>query len=210
MTWFGTSAQQEGAVEPRRETPALGGKAEADLRFIRDAMERAGSFTAVSGRGGQAMGLLGLAGAAVASTTSGPGPWLTTWLVTAVVAFVVGVVALQRKARAAGMSLVAGAGWRFALAFGPPLAAGAVLTWVFARGDMVGSLPGVWLLLYGTAVATGGLFSLPVIRGLGLGLMALGVAALTSPPSWGDLWMATGFGGLQIVFGEIIARRYGG
>jgi hypothetical protein len=34
--------------------------------------------------------------------------------------------------------------------------------------------------------------------------------ALFSPASWGNFFLAAGFGGLQIVFGIIIARRYGG
>jgi hypothetical protein len=27
---------------------------------------------------------------------------------------------------------------------------------------------------------------------------------------WADLWLGAGFGGLQIVFGVIIARKHGG
>jgi hypothetical protein len=27
---------------------------------------------------------------------------------------------------------------------------------------------------------------------------------------WSDLWLGAGFGGLHILFGAIIARRYGG
>jgi len=45
---------------------------------------------------------------------------------------------------------------------------------------------------------------------MGACLMACGAAALFAPASWGDAFMALGFGGLQIVFGIIIARRYGG
>jgi hypothetical protein len=40
--------------------------------------------------------------------------------------------------------------------------------------------------------------------------MALGAAALASPAAWGHFYLAAGFGVLQIGFGIVIARRYGG
>jgi hypothetical protein len=39
--------------------------------------------------------------------------------------------------------------------------------------------------------------------------MVLGAAALAWP-AWGNWFMAAGFGAMQIVFGVIVARRYGG
>jgi hypothetical protein len=40
--------------------------------------------------------------------------------------------------------------------------------------------------------------------------MILGAFALLLLPDAGDLLMASGFGGLHLVFGAIIARRHGG
>ena len=71
-------------------------------------------------------------------------------------------------------------------------------------------MPGVWLLLYGTAIVTGGAFSVRAVPIMGLCLMALGAAALFAPANWGNLFMAAGFGLVQIAFGFWIALRYGG
>lgn len=45
---------------------------------------------------------------------------------------------------------------------------------------------------------------------MGAGFMALGALAFVAPAAWGDWFMAAGFGGLQIGFGLVIARRHGG
>ena len=182
-----------------------------NLRFIREAMSRAGAFTAVPGRGGIAMGVT----ATVAALVSGPPDrsprWLAVWLVEAVVAMTIALVAIARKAKRSGTPLSRTApAQRFALAFVPPIAAGVVLTAVFATTDLVVRLPGCWLLLYGTGVATGGAFSVRVVPVMGLCFMALGVAAFAAPAAYGHWLMAAGFGGLHIVFGWIIARNYGG
>lgn len=195
------------------DSPALPGledRAQEHLRFIRSAMERAGSFTAVPGWGGVIMGVTALAAAWVASRTASPGAWLSTWLVESVAAFLIGCLAIRVKAARSGTPLFDGSARRFAMTLAPPIAAGAIVTVALARSGAMGVLPGLWLLLYGAAVVTGGATSVRVVPLLGVSLMALGAAALAAPPAWGNAFLAAGFGGLQIGFGLYIARRHGG
>jgi hypothetical protein len=87
---------------------------------------------------------------------------------------------------------------------------GAVLTLVLFRLGVPGVLPGVWLLLYGTGVLSGGAASVRVVPAMGALFMLAGAVALFLPATSGDLLLAAGFGGLHIVFGTIIAVKYGG
>jgi hypothetical protein len=181
-----------------------------DLSFIRRTMERATAFTAVPGWGGVAMGATALVAALLASRSATPNEWLVPWLVASVVALLIGGWAMAIKARRAGTTVFSYSGRQFVLSFLPPLVVGALLTAALARVDLHQALPGTWLLLYGTGIVTGGAFSVRAVPIMGICFMLLGVAALFGPPAWGNVLMAAGFGGLHLVFGLLIARRYGG
>jgi hypothetical protein len=189
---------------------SFGQHAEESLEFIRRTMERSSTFTAVPGLGGAGMGVIGLAAAVVAANQSSSERWLVVWLLAAVVSLGIGVTSLWRKAARLGLPLAGPVGRRFALSLGAPLVAGAALTWgVWMRGDWA-LMPAVWLLLYGTGALAGGAVSVAAVRLLGVAFMALGVAALVTPPAWGNVWLGVGFGGLHLVCGLHIAKRHGG
>lgn len=194
-------------AEPSLELHA---RAMDNLRYIRETMERAGSFTAVSGWGQVVIGVAGFLAAWLASQQQSRGMWLATWTAAAVVAAAVGVLTTAMKARQARMPLLSGPGRKFTLSLAPPLLAGAVLTVVLFQAGLTQALPGMWLLLYGVGIVTGGAFSVPAVPVMGLCFMGVGALALFAPAGWGDLAMAAGFGGLHVIFGVLIARRYGG
>ena len=99
---------------------------------------------------------------------------------------------------------------RFLFSLTPPLVAAVVLTVVLQQMGASEAIPGTWLLLYGAGVVTGGTFSVRPVPVMGLSFMVLGVVAFVAPVAWSNALLAAGFGGLHIVFGSIIARRYGG
>jgi len=198
---------------PSGETPppaALHARAMDDLRYIRATMEGAASFTSLSGWGGAIIGLTAFPAAYLAARAATPKLWMRVWLAEAVVGVLIGVGMTARKARRGGQPLFAGPGRKFALTFATPLAAGAILTIPLYYGGIYQPLPGMWLLLYGTAFATAGAFSVSAVPVMGLSFMVVGAAALAAPPGWGNALMAAGFGGLHVVFGALIARKHGG
>jgi hypothetical protein len=198
-------------VTPQQEEPpALHTRAMDNLQYIRETMERATAFTAISGWGLVAIGLTALAAGLVAGQQKSFRNWLTIWCAEAVVALLIAGWSMDRKARATKTPLLSGPGRKVAFSLSPPLLAGAILSFVLYRSGSTNAIPGLWLLLYGTGVITGGMFSVSVVPMMGLGFMALGAATLFAPAAFANSFMTAGFGGLHIIFGVIIARRYGG
>lgn len=188
----------------------IGDRAFDNLRFIRETMERSAHFTAIPGYGGALMGATAIGAAIIANNQPTIRDWLITWLVEAFLAFGIGMFAMWQKAKNAGDSLVSAPARKFALAFAPPLAAAVILTALFYFKSLFAYLPTVWLTLYGTAVVTGGAYSVRIVPIVGWIFIALGLISVFAPADYGNLLMALGFGVLQIVFGLIVARRHGG
>jgi len=181
------------------------------IRFIRQTMESAGSFTAVPGFGQIAVGVTALAAAFYAAKQEVIAErWMAIWLAESVLALAIAAFAVVRKARRANQSLLSGPARKFGLSFVPPIGVGALLTFLMYRAGMVAALPAMWLLLYGTAVVTGGAFSVGIVPVMGMCFLGLGTMAVFTPSSWANAYMALGFGGLHLVFGGIIARKHGG
>jgi len=189
---------------------SIGERAFDNLRFIRETMERSTHFTAVPGYGGILMGATAIGAAFVANQQIYLRNWLIVWVAEAVLAFAIGLLAMWQKSKIANVSLASAPARKFAMSFLPPLVCGIVITlglWRFEHYEVM--IP-IWILLYGAAVVCGGAFSVKAVPIMGWCFITLGAIAFFIPAGFGNSLMAFSFGILHIVFGVIIARKYGG
>jgi hypothetical protein len=196
--------------ESQPEPPALHDRAMDNLRYIRETMEMATAFTGISGWGEIAIGVTALIASAIAALQTTFNAWLAVWIAEGLISLLIAGWSMDRKTRAIATPLGSGPGRKAVFSLTPPMIAGGLLTIVLVQAGLTNAIPGVWLLLYGTGVITGGMYSVRVVPIMGICLMALGALALFSPPAFGNWFMAVGFGGLHVVFGAIIVRKYGG
>jgi hypothetical protein len=193
----------------RNSSPEIHERAMDNLRFIRETMEAAGTFTAVSGWGQVVIGFTAIAAALVADRMQSAENWVLVWAAEAVIAGLIAVWFMWHKAKSASLPLLTGSARKLLFSFSPVFVVGMVVTVAFLQQGMVTLLPGVWMLLYGTGVVAAGAFSVRIVPVMGGAFIAAGALALFTP-AWNTALMIAGFGALHIVFGVFIARRHGG
>ena len=150
-------------------------------------MERAGSFTAVPGRGHdrdrrsqRSSPRRSPPGRRRAADGSGFGS-SRAWSRRSIAG-----MTIRLKARRLALPLASGPARKFALAFLPPSSRARRLTVVLVAHGAGSLLPGTWLLLYGTAVTAAGALSVRIVPLMGAVFMALGVCALAVAPAAGN------------------------
>jgi len=188
---------------------ALHEKAEDNLRYIRETMERATSFTGVSGKGLLIAGTTSMLAAWFAAQQTSDLAWLSVWMAELGVAAIATFGLTAIKARAQGGSLWSSNGKKLLFAFFPAMTAGGLLTLASVLQGNFSWLPGIWLSIYGAAVMTGGAHSVGALPMMGALFMLLGALVLLAGFP-GDLMLGLGMGGLHIVFGSIVWRYHGG
>lgn len=203
------------AIKDEEESTAdrpinLSDRAMDNLAFIRETMERSTHFTAVPGYGGILMGVTAIAAAYIASGQIYLRDWLIVWLAEAFLAASIGLLAMWQKSRLDSSSLLSVPAKKFVIGFLPPMLCGIAITLGLWRNDHYSVMPAVWMLLYGASVVNGGAFSVRPVPIMGWFFMAFGAAAFLVPTAYRDILMAASFGGLHLIFGAVIARRYGG
>jgi hypothetical protein len=195
----------------RSSTPTpIGASALENLRYIRDTIAAAGTFTTVPGKGCIAMGVTALVACALESVPSLAASWLPIWVGAAIMACAVALYFMEEKAKAQGLSLRRAVARRFFMTLVPAFVAGGVLTAALVHEIGRNQITGLWLLLYGSGLAACGVFAVPAVLVAGLAFMGLGTVALGLPASWSPAILAVGFGGVHIALGVIILRDHGG
>ena len=190
-------------------TPIDSGAVE-NLRYIRNTIEAAHTFTTVPGKGCIAMGLTALAAVGIESIPQLAAHWLGIWVAAAAVACGSALWFMEQKARAQGLSLRRAVAKRFFMTLAPAFIAGAILTAALVGRVDRELITGMWLLLYGTGLAACGLFAIPAVFTAGLAFMGLGTATLWLPPGSAHIVLALGFGGIHLALGATIVRHHGG
>jgi hypothetical protein len=107
-------------VKTSLKVVSINDRAVRDLRYIRDTMERAGSFTAVPGWGFILMGATALITTAVAFNLISQQLWFLVWMGEAIVASVIGILGTLRKAKTQ-RAFLQGPGRKFAMSLLPAL-----------------------------------------------------------------------------------------
>jgi hypothetical protein len=191
-------------------TASIGRGAAENLRYIRNTIEAAQTFTTVPGKGCIVMGCAATLASIVEAMPSFAAHWLPIWLTAAVVSAASALYFMEQKARSQGLSLRRAVATRFFLTLAPAFVAGGILT--VALYDIVGReiIGGIWLLLYGVGIAACGLFSIPIVLISGFAFMGLGTVALSAPGAWMPWLLGGGFGGIHLLLGVIILRDHGG
>ena len=192
------------------EPPEMHERAMDNLRYIRETMEAAATFTAVSGWGTVVIGVSAIAAAVLAALTDRPMRWLFIWLGEASLSVAIAAYTMFLKARAADVPLWSEPARKMVFSFAPPMMVGALLTLVLIEHGLMTLIPGVWMMLYGVGVVAAGTFSVRIVPVMGLAFVLIGAVTTLAPASWGTAFMAAGFGGLHLIFGTLIARRHGG
>lgn len=198
------------ALGDKPRTASIDGNAVAMLRYIRDTIETAQGFTSVSGRGCLVMGGIALVAAWVAAIPRFADAWLAIWVISALIAVALNLPLMSAKAKAQGSSLQHQVARRFFLTLTPAIMMGGVLTVALSGSAPREVIVGIWLLSYGVALATSGVFSIFPVTLAGLAFMGLGAITVFLPAGWALPMLALGFGLFHLGLGFVIVRRFGG
>ncbi len=193
------------------------------LVTIRRIMESATELTVLPGAAAAGGGLLSLGGCVLTYTILHSFDFaqlgqaskgirasvIALWVGIGLLGVVLDLVLVARRARRRGKNPWYRLGQLAARVMGPAVVAALAVSLALAFHNLWGLIPGVWMLLYGSAVWTTGLLSVHNPGALGLVFVGGGVAALLLAPAYSLLLVGLTFGVAHIAYGLYARSRFG-
>jgi len=191
-----------------------------ELHHIKQMMERSNRFISLSGLSGISAGVVALLGAWFAvqrismyahEKSIDYNTLVSQLIIIAVLvlaaAFVAAFIFTYLRSKKDGISLWGATTNRLLINLAIPLVAGGFFVLRIVQMDHVFLIAPACLLFYGLALVNASRYTLGEIRYLGYCELILGIINLWIP-GYGLVFWAAGFGGLHIVYGIIMWRKY--
>lgn len=197
-----------------------------DIAEIRSMMERSSKFLSLSGWAGIMAGIYALAGALAAYTiydfnpttvggslnsdsSSYPALFNIVLLALAVLLFALltAIYVSLREARKREEKLWNTTSKRLLINMVTPLFVGGILILILISKDMIGFIAPFSLLFYGLALFSGGNFTYPEVRILGIIQISLGLIS-SYFVEYGLIFWSLGFGVVHIIYGIYMQFKY--
>jgi len=192
-------------------------EAEENLRSIRELMERSTRHSTFSGLSGVMAGSASIVGCVVTQALTQRSlptgefriDFVTIWALVITAAIGMDYLLTKRKAARVGKRIISRLGKQMVIGAGPGLGTGAMLTLFFMQRNIITEIYPMWMLCYGCAVSSVGLFSQREVLYLGAAFLVAGALTLALIPTWGLPMMAVTFGGFHIGYGLAMSRKDG-
>jgi len=193
-------------------------QAEANIKTIREIMERSTRYTNFSGFSGIIAGLLALCGCGVSLWIAGDQKWgndpityMVIWGIVFIAAVTQDFLFASRKAKNNGDKLLNPASIMVIKSVLPGIALALALSIKGIVTKDWNTIPVYWTLCYGVADYAAGAFSVPEVRTFGLAQLITGIIGLFVVTNWTSCMflIALSFGLYHILFGIFILRKYG-
>ncbi len=199
-------------------------KAAAELKIIRQLMERPIRYSAMSGLSGVLAGAAALAGLAldwhISRTRSEVEAFwfnLVVWGCVFLAAFASATLLTHLRERRQHVPFWTQMKWRILRTILPPFVGGAGLTaiialrWYAGIGpNQWGLIPAIWMLFYGVACWQVAEFSIVELRLMSVAFIVLGLLSAGFFQNSPYVMLGVSFGGVHVAYGIAVWARYGG
>jgi hypothetical protein len=192
-----------------------------DLGAIRRIVEASGRFTILSGAAAVVAGGSATVGALLTHRvlTAAGGVSMAgravlvqlaeIWLGVFIVAAAATLLGTLRRSRLEDRAILPRLIGRIAFGLVPSFVVAAALTLALISRGAVDLVAPLWILSYGAAAVTAGLFSVRSVQVLGACFLAAGLVSLLWLPHLPALTLGVTFGGFHVIYGGIVWRSHG-